>query len=97
MYLEVRHAVLTIKRSYIDLDMINSMLKVALEFDFCEVSVTLGDENTKLALSFNKSRTSVFVEQWVIFWMRPFEVEYDLSFENSLNGKNLSVYSTVAS
>ncbi len=97
MYLEVRHAVLTIKRPHIDLEQINQMLDVALKYEFCDVLLTLDEENTRFDLHFKSIRTSVFVEQWVIFWMRPFGVHFELNFDSPLNGPELSARCSVAS
>ena len=80
-----------VESPHIDLERINQMLNVALDYDFCDVSLALDDENTKFGLHFKQVRTSVFVEQWVKFWMRPFSVDYNLNFDEPENGKKLAV------
>lgn len=89
MRLDVRHVVLTIKNPHLGLDKLNSILRVALEYDFCNVAVALNEENTQFALCFTRTRTSLFVEEWVKFWLRPFRVEYQLDFDDPENGPML--------
>jgi len=89
MYLEVRYVVLTIESPHLGLEKINNMLRVALEYDFCNVVINLDHEYTRFALHFRQARTSMFVEQWVKFWMRPHGVDYSIDFEIPGNGKEL--------
>ncbi|NNE67113.1 MAG: hypothetical protein HKN33_11165 [Pyrinomonadaceae bacterium] len=89
MRVDVNDVILTIHSSEIGLETINLMLAVAVNYEICDVTLALERENTKLGLHFKKTRTSVFVEEWVKFWMKPFKVEYELDFERPENGKKL--------
>lgn len=89
MRLDVRHVVLTIKRQNLELEQINNMLRVAADSGFCDVSLVLSEENTKFVLRFEQIRTSLFVEEWVKFWMRPFAIDYSLDFDAPENGSEL--------
>ena len=90
MRLDVRRALLTIRSPHIGLEKINHMLRIAQEYDICNVSVELNQEDTRFAILFTKVRTSLFVEEWVKFWMRSFNVEYDLDFEVPENGPSVT-------
>jgi hypothetical protein len=91
MYLEVRQAVMKVMCPHIDPVRLNKILKVALEYDFCDVSVESEEDNTNFFLKFRKSRTSVFVEQFAMFWMRPFGFEYSIDFDVPENGRELPI------
>ena len=91
MRIDVNHVILTIHSPHMSLEKINEMLHVAVQYDFCDVALALDRDNTQFGLHFKRGRTSVFVEQWVKFWMKPFEVEYELDFERPENGKQLAV------
>ena len=89
MYLEVRQAVLKLKNPHLGVDKINKMLEIALEYGFCEVEADVEDDGPKFILDFENVKTSVFIEQWVKHWMRPFGVDYRLSFDNPANGPKI--------
>ena len=89
MYLEVRHVAMQVKCQQFDLDKINKMLEMAQEYDFCDIEVALENSTTLLDLNFKQARTSIFIEQWAKFWMRPFGVEYKLDFTAAVNGREI--------
>ena len=80
MIFEVRHVVLTLKRPHMGLDEINRLLQIALYYNQCSVSVALDGDQTRFMLYFKKGRTDLYVREWVKFWMRPFDLEYELRF-----------------
>ena len=93
MYLEVRQAIMKIMNPNIETEKLNKMLEVALEYDFCDVSIEAEEENTNFLLRFKKARTSVFVEQFAMFWMRPYGFEYSIDFDVPENGNQLPLKS----
>ena len=95
MIFELRHVVLTLKRPHMGLDEINRLLQIALYYNQCSVSVALDGDTTRFMLFFKKDRTELYVREWVKFWMRPFDLEYQLKFvkpEEKLETKACTVH-----
>ncbi len=77
-----------------EFETINRILQVAAEYELCDVSFETSHQNTTFMLTFKKERSSIFVNEWVKFWMRPFDVEYKLKFEeedNDTQGGGLTI------
>ena len=83
MIKKLQYAVLRIDNPNIAVETINEMLRIAFESDLCEVKVVPDNEATQFELWFHRERTSIFISEWVKYWMRPFDVEFKLSFEES--------------
>lgn len=85
MHFEVRRVVMTITRPVLEFETINCILQVAAEYELCDVSFETSHQDTTFTLIFRKEKSSIFVNEWVKFWMRPFDVEYKLKFEEDEN------------
>ena len=72
----VNRAVISIEDPFMDLELINCLLRVALEYNLCEVDVTVDGVGAHFALKFREHRSAVFIFEWVKFWMRPFGFDY---------------------
>lgn len=74
-----RRAVITIDDPFMDMELINCLLRVALEYELCEVDVAVDKNGSHFALKFTEERSAVFIFEWVKFWMRPFGFDYKVN------------------
>ena len=79
----VRRAVISIEDPYMDLELINCLLRVALEYQLCEVDVAVDKNGAHFGLKFKEERNAVFIFEWVKFWMRPYGFDYKVNLEQS--------------
>ena len=77
----VRRAVISIDDPYMDLELINCLLRVALEYNLCDVDFDVDSGGAHFGLKFHEERTAVFIFEWVKFWMKPYGFDYKIKIE----------------